>query len=143
MSQNSLGPHVFVTFHNPQDRGGAPAFVQQQTEIVQRPGVEGTGIILHGRKGQPFQMRSGCDYATLGDALDAFLAYNDSVGTDPAQLVWGGTDYEMTFNVLYGILHVELIRARRISCGAGGTETTPGAWLEALWTLVPIGKGNS
>lgn len=136
---NSLGPFEFVAFHVPSDHGAPPDLLQVQGDLVQRAGVDGSSVMRLGRKGNPFQMRSGIDLLSLSDALVTLNAYKSYVNFEPLALVWGGIDFHASFGTDYLPIAVEPIRIRRISGGAGGQYgSTAAAWLEALWTLVPI-----
>lgn len=139
MSVNSLGNFRFVAFHNPGDPGAPPILPAQAGESIQRPGVDGTTILRLGVKAEPFQMRSGVDVPSVGDAASLLAQYIASQNVEPLSIVWGSIDYFVAFGALYVPLRVEPIRIRRISAPVGGLYgALGGAWLEALWTLQPI-----
>ena len=139
MADNSLGSFDFVTLHNPGDRGAPPILPAMDGEIVQRVGVDGTSIQRIGRKGHPFPMRSGVDVQNFSKANTLLRDYLEAQNQQALPLVWGGVNYEAEFGVLYIPVRVEPIRIRRIIGAAGGLRNGDAtAWLEALWTLVPI-----
>lgn len=137
MALNSLGPFNFVSFHQPEDRGAPPPLPAQQLEPIQRPGVNGTGFILQGIKGEPFDMRSAVDMYTVAAAANLLYQYQSYVGTRQI-LVWAGVDFDAAYSCQYQIFRCRPGRIRRITGSTGGLNPGAGAWLEAWWTLVPV-----
>lgn len=142
MSTNSLGPFSFVTLHVPSDRGAPPDIVAMEGEISQRAGVDGSAVTRMGVKGNPFQMRSGVDVLTFAAANDLFAQYKDACNTELMTLIWGGVNYQ-AYGMQYIPLRVEPIRIRKIGAAAGGLYGSTGtAWLEVLWSLLPMRVGG-
>jgi hypothetical protein len=136
---NSLGPFSFVTLHVPSDRGAPPIIPAMDAEIVQRAGVDGSAVQRLGVKAQPFQMRSGVDLLSFADANTQLALYMEYQNFEALGLIWGGVDYQSNFSTLYLPVRIEPIRIRKISGAVGGINGSAAtAWLEALWTLLPI-----
>lgn len=138
MAVNQLGEFTFVTLHNPQDRGAPPLLPAIESQVLQRPGVDGTLIQRTGKKAQPFDMRSGVDVQNFSVANDLLAEYLAIQNDDARVLIWGGVNYSLEYSVLYVVLRVVPIRIRRISAATGGLTPYAEAWLEALWTLQPV-----
>lgn len=138
MATSFIGSFEFVTLHHPQDRGAPPLLTAEQTDIIQRPGVDGTAIMLMGVKGESFQMRSFVNVPTFALANDLMALYRDLIGEAPQTVVWNGVDYEIAYQVKYAVLDVKPISLRAVSVVSGGLSGGTGAVVDALWTLQPI-----
>lgn len=138
MSLDTLGNFQFVGWHRADDPAGAPELPREMTEIIQRPGVDGTGLLLLGSKGQPFQMRSAVDLQDGAQAVAVIDGYRQMIGAGAFRLIWGSIDFYAVYTVGYLVLDVTTLRMTTLSAKAGGI--TPGAtvWLESLWTLLPV-----
>lgn len=139
MSTNALGEFQFISFSRPDDNGAAPPILTMRTEPVQRPGVTGTGLILHGYQSEPFQMRSAVDASSVGAGLDVYSRYCDLIGAGKQRLIWGSINYRVGYGTDYLVLAVDIIRCRKLASSVGGLNGGV-AWLEALWTLIPVAK---
>ena len=100
-------------------------------EVIERPGVNGSAIRLLGKKREPFQMFSGVGEASHSAGVVLLSDYQLAQG-EIQPLVWAGLDFSDQMQV--AILHVEPIRAIRISAATDGSL----AWVEAVWTLKPV-----
>lgn len=139
MSVNSLGEFAFVSFANPNDAGAPPLLVSMEGGLQQRPGVDGSSVMRLGVKGQPFPMKSCVDCLTFAGANDELSEYMAAVNDEPLLLIWGSVNYFTSYQTMYLPIRCEPIRIRRISGCAGGINgSTATAWLEALWTLLPL-----
>lgn len=139
MAANQLGEFEFVAFHHPQDHGAPPLLALRQGELVQRAGVDGSYVQRLGVKGRPFQMRSGVDVLSLSAGTDLLRDYMESASSDPLDLIWASVDYFSRYRTRYIVLDVEPGRVRKVTGAAGGLLAGAGtAWVDALWTLVPI-----
>jgi hypothetical protein len=138
MSINRFGNFFFVSFHRPDGSGSPPEILCEQTEVVQRPGSNGAGVILLGRKGKPFQMRSFVDTETFADAEELSEHYIDVIGTGPYGIIWGGINFLSRHDVVYVPLAVEGIKLKQLRASAGGLYPPSLGSVEALWTLLPV-----
>lgn len=86
--------------------GGAPQLQQTHAEIVQRSGVDGTGVIDLGEKGHVFVMRSVVDAANEAAAQTLVAAYRAVAGTQKLAMIWRDNDYEATHDTKFVCLAV-------------------------------------
>jgi len=106
--------------------------VQMEFETAERPGVDGFGVYLTGRRGQPFTLQTRCDFASKAAAVAAYGTYLGRVG---------GLLRLYRYGVDQGSLHVQRCRQLRIvpAIGAvGGVNLAAGASgviLECSWSL--------
>lgn len=138
MAVNRLGNFYFVSLHGPEDRGSPPHVLREQTEIVQRPGFDGSAIIRLGEKGEPFTMRSFVDTTTKDAALALGVLYERSQGQGPFGLIWGGVNFVTNFNVVYVPIHVQVTKVRKLSTAIGGLYPPSLGCVECQWTLLPV-----
>ena len=135
-----LGLYQFVNCHNAQNPAGPPPILQEMTETIQRPGVDGTGVFKLGLKAEPFQMRSCVDL--IDTTIDiVFNGYRDMVAEAKYTLIWADVDWFTTFGVQFVVLHVEIYSIRKVLVKAGGITAGANRWLEAIWTLQPVAGG--
>jgi len=135
---NKIGNYSFVELGAVGgQRGGPPHLVQQITEIEERPGTDGISVLLTGRKGRPFQMRSGVDVDDLESAHIALRDYHDAPG-QLVHVVWNDIHFTAVHSTQYAVLAVEGIEFRRLSAASGGISTSKQYWVSAFWTLVPF-----
>lgn len=137
----SLGTFDFIVLENlAGGRGGAPELTQRHLDIVQRPGVQGTGFIDLARKGTPFQMRSLVDVASEADAQALVENYYLAVGGDKLEIVWRDNNYYSDHGIMFEVLRVEAPRSQIMTTIIGGLNVTNGGTgviVEAIWTLCP------
>lgn len=138
MAVNQFGNFEFVSFHRVEDRAAPPEILAQQTETVQRPGSDGTGVINLGRKGTAFQMRSFVDTTSQAAAVQLAKLYKGCIGTGPYGIIWGGANYTDLHDVVYVPLEVQIIKVKQLRACAGGIYPPSLGGLEAIWTLQPI-----
>ena len=134
----ALGPFNFIEFASQSGRGAPPLLPTERSTIVQRPGVDDTGVIKTGSKGQPVNKRSGVDVTTYPGAQDLASLYVSAANAAAYKLTWAAVDYEARYGVKYIVLEVETTNIIRLGASAGGFNTNPGAWLTADWVLVPV-----
>lgn len=139
MASNSIGEFPFVILTNPVGRNGAPLLTREENEIIQRPGVHGTGIRRLGVKGVTFQMISMRDSLSFLAAGQEYRSYTLLTGDDVAQsIIWKGVDYD-GFGVRYSVLDVsdpDITPIRNNVGGLLGSLAT--AKLTVTWTLQPV-----
>jgi hypothetical protein len=130
--ENKIGIHTFISlkgYWNP------PAQIKQ---IDDRPGVNGSELILVGKKGEPFTMISQTDAESYEGALSYILDYLALIDGDAVEVVKGGVSCE-TFGFRCSVL-----RVREIDCfairGAAGNYLSPPSqgFVIAEWTLIAI-----
>ena len=138
MSLNQFGNFRFVAFHRPEDRGAPPVLCTEETEIIQRPGIDGTGVIRLGRKGVAFQMRSVVDAPSFDGAVWLADQYRRSRGLGPYGIIWGGVNFAANYGTVYVPLDVQIIKCRRIGAAVGGLFAPSLGLVEAVWTMIPI-----
>ena len=91
MAINQLGTFLFVEFRNAAGGSGSPELMQEMGEIIQRPGVNGSGVRKFGVKGEPFQMVSGVDCLNLSDGINTFNNYKSFVNQIEMRIIWNGS----------------------------------------------------
>lgn len=138
MAVHSLGRFDFVAFHGVQDRGQPPDLLQEELVPITRPGVDGTAFVFTGKKARPFQMRSGVDVLNAKDVRKLLRGYYLLKGDGAQSIVWNDLDFASEYDVRYVVLDVQILSVRRISAAAGGLNSDPQFWVEALWTLNPV-----
>jgi hypothetical protein len=129
--QNSIGnsPDEFYF----EDLQGAIVLRAQKLQLLERLGIDGTGVRKTGVRGVPFQLRSVHYVADWDATEEALLAYQSLIGAEPVD-VW-------QHDVLFGtflVLNVEQLPETR-AC----YNVTPGTIVEnpeclqyCLWTLL-------
>lgn len=139
MALYSIDEANFVTLHRVEDAAGPPPIPRTQTEVIQRPGVDGTGLLNLGIRGEPFQLRSAVDLLNLSSCYAAIDIYSRMISRGRSVIVWGGVNLYFEMGLLYLVLDVFPTRIRRISAKAGGLTAGATCWLEAQWTLIASG----
>lgn len=140
MATNSIGSFSFVRLSSVNGRADAVETVYQHTELIQRPGVDGTGMIQLGLKGDPFQLSSMVDVDTFANAQALRLNYKSIVGNGLYVVICAGTNYYNPLGHKYYVLGVQA-EASRIGKSAGGLVGGAQAKVEAIWTLIPVYVG--
>lgn len=134
MAANSLGPFSFISARL---SGGhsSPPLPLKKISTIQRPGVSGTGFIDEGSKGDPFELETFVDAASLEGAVNLFAQYAAWVGTQaPVTLIWSG----IVIEALYVAIAVRQLQCQKILAGSGGLSGNPQAILKVVWTLCPV-----
>lgn len=135
----SLGPFNFFTFHRAENPAAPPLRMTERGMIVQRPGVDDTGVIRHGEKGRPFTMLSQADVLTHSAGQTLAELYEAAVLLATYPLVWADVDYESSFQTRYVILEVEAASIRRVGAIVGGLNGASGnTVVVANWLLLPV-----
>ncbi|HEY1067230.1 MAG TPA: hypothetical protein VGE52_14010 [Pirellulales bacterium] len=115
---------------------GAPA---EQPEVMARSGVRGNGIWLTGVRAKPFQLRSGVDLETLDIGRSLWSQYRSLISADPVEIVWAGVQISLDENLVFKVLDVQIADHFRLPPTAvGGIRPPSLAWLDCVWTLLPI-----
>ncbi len=136
---NSLGSFDFITANVNGERGGMPPIVQQQIGLVQRAGVAGSGFVQLGVKGQPFQLVTTADVASVSAGVALGVSYQEISRDEAQELVWCDVTMFETHSTKYFVASVDQVKCRRTSSATGGLlGTGAGAIVSAVWTLVPV-----
>lgn len=136
---HSLGPFPFISFTNAQSPLAPPETLREMNEVIQRNGVNGTGVRRIGYKSPPFQMISGVDAPSIAVANQLFVSYQVLTSEGPQTLIWNDADYTgiQTQYIVLDVVCLELVPLRNLVGGFAGQVET-GAYLRALWTLQPV-----
>lgn len=108
-------------------------------ELVQRAGVNGTGYILLGSKGVPFQMRSWVDCTDESAALTLMAGYRNLIGNDMQTVVFRNVDYNVNQTVQAVVIDVtddRLETTINITGGLNVSNGSAGVVLNVVWHLV-------
>lgn len=116
---------------------GLPTFPRQVLEIVERPGVDGTGFWETGFRGRPCTIRTQVDCEDLSDAVDAYNRYLTMIDGEPVGITYGGVDLA-AFGAKFQVLDVRAVAIHALACASGGLSDGSGAWCECEWDLLPV-----
>lgn len=106
--------------------------VQKKMDRVVRPGVNGIGIIYLGQRGDPFSIKTACDYATVAAAQSAFSNYRSYTGQQ-LDLYQRGTRLG---SVLVGNVDEDMIERTGVFInGVNVDGVLSAAILRATWTF--------
>lgn len=141
MATYSIDVFDFLHLESVSGRGGAPILPQTHQEIIQRPGVDGTGFVTLGSKGMPFLMRSRIDVQTEIEAQALIYNYRQIAGTRLVSLVWRDVDFLSTHGVQFNVLGVTDDTIQVMACLTGGLyvpDGNPGYIVEVTWHLIAV-----
>lgn len=122
---NKIGDFQFL------DIQGAPYLRQQDLELIERHGVDGTGVRKRGRRGKPFQLETLVYVEDFETASELMAQYALLVGDDPVTLMRQSVD-EGTFLVL-GVVERQRYA---IFQSLGGFDGGEQCCLIASWVLL-------
>lgn len=137
MGYSYVGPYGFISLHRTDDPRGGPLVPREQCEVINRPGVDGTGVMKMGRRSEPFQMRAFVDVLNLNIVPTAVQSYQSLIGT-VVNVVWQDLDYGAAYGCRYAVLDCVCQSSRRVLARAGGAVAGSTAVVEILWTLQPM-----
>ena len=129
-SEPTQAPNVLFPFLH---LTGDVAGVQQQLEVVERPGVNGFGVYRTGLRGETFSMDSACDYGTRAAALQAYAGYVSRVGTRLRLFKYGGQSLGDV--VVMRVVMKPLKNASAANGGINLTDGSSGVVLQCSWQL--------
>jgi hypothetical protein len=129
MLYNALGPFQMLFIK------GEVVLPQQRSELIERPGVAGVGLMRTGRRGEPFALRSKVDAPSLWDGQELLRQYELIVGGDPVYLVKD----DIPYSDLFFVLAMRPLVCHALGGGIGGLNEDALAWVEADWELIAIG----
>ena len=116
---------------------GVPGWILQRLELIERPGVNGTGIWDTGFRGRPFALRTRVDAPYLGDAMDAYLRYCLFSDADPQRIIYRSMDLSGS-GVLFQVLDVRAVEIGENVTFHGGLNPPSLGWCECDWDLLPV-----
>lgn len=125
-----IGPAQFFSLSDP------PQTPSEMAEIIQRPGVNGTGFIKTGKKGEPFDLRSSVDLADKFTANAVAANYHLLEYSGTYDIVFSDVSYS-TAGVAFVVMKVETLEIRTLKRSVGGLNNGL-AWLTARWRLMPV-----
>ena len=139
MAANSIGVFQFDDLNNPFSRNGSPLLVRAENEIIQRPGVHGTGIRRLGVKGETFQMISVRYKASMLLAAELNKLYTDLTKSVAQNIRFQNLDFD-SIGMLYAVLNVsdaDMMPVRNL-VGAIDGPLVSAIKLTVTWTLQPV-----
>ena len=122
---NQIGPFQFVTLE------GVPAIPFEHADPIERPGVNGTGFIKTGIRGEEFEITTGVDVPTWADALVAEDAYRQIANAGTFNIIKCGVGYA-TIGVKFVIRSVNVTEKFKVENSAGGMVAGR-AYVRARW----------
>lgn len=124
---NTASPVVsFLTFD------GTIRPVQQTFERIVRKGVNGIGIVYTGQRGQPFSVKTAIDFASVGQAQEAFANHRTFTGTR-LDLYYRGT--KLGTVLVSNVDQDSIDRTGRFINGINVDGAASAALLRETWTL--------
>lgn len=110
---NQIGPFQFVALD------GVPTLPFEHAMVVERDGVNGTGFVKTGIRGEEFEMTSGVDVPTWADALVLEDIYRSLVHSGTFAIIKSGVGYA-AIGVAFVIRSVQVTEKFRVANSAGG-----------------------
>lgn len=105
--------------------------VQKKLERVVRRGVNGIGIINTGQRGDPFTIKTSCDYSSFSAAQSAFSQYRSYTGSQ-LDLYQRGTRLG---SVLVGNVDEDMIEKTGLFINGINVDGSLAVILRATWTF--------
>jgi len=127
---NKIGPFSFVSLSAP------PQTPHERSEIIQRPGVDGTGFLRIGKKGEPFDVESRVDVTDWATANAVAASYKAIVNAGTYDLTFAGINYTSA-GVKFVVTGVEVLSIKRLAKSSGGLSNGL-ALVTARWKLFPV-----
>lgn len=127
---HKIGPFDFVTLSGP------PQTPHERTEVIQRNGVNGTGFVKVGKKGEPFDVQTMADAADWGAANALANNYKTIVNQGTYDVTFAGVNYGGA-GVRYVINGVEIVSIKKMAKSVGGLASGL-AVVTARWKLFPV-----
>jgi len=132
---NSIGSEQFVEIV------GAPDLAKMRLELVERPGVDGTGIWETGIRGKPFTLTTRVDAEDLRAAIEAFGRYCAMPESGPVDVVLQDVSY-LTYGINFQVLDVRPREICELASSSGGLNPPSLGWVECEWDLVAVPTGS-
>ncbi len=122
---NQIGLFQFVTLD------GVPVLPFEHADAIERPGVDGTGFVKTGIRGEEFELTTGVDVVNWASALAAENAYRQIANNAIYNIVKGGISYS-TLGVGFVIRSVTVTEKFKIANAVGGLYAGS-AYVRARW----------
>lgn len=122
---NQIGPFQFVTLD------GVPALPFEHADTIERPGVNGTGFVKTGNRGEEFEITTGVDVPTWADALVAEDAYRQIANAGTFNIIKCGVGYA-SIGVKFVVRSVNVTEKFKVANSAGGMVAGL-AYVRARW----------
>lgn len=129
-----LGDVPFISLSRADGRSGPPDFPKEQVELIERPGIDGTGLLLLGRRGQPFPCRALTSVGSRQAGLDLLQTFVDAIGADPLPLIWANENLTNQYGVAYQILDVLETAVQPVTAASNGASFL----VRATLLLLPV-----
>ncbi len=117
---------------------GNPVPPMQRRKIVQRAGVDGTGIWRMGSRGDKFTLRAGVDVPNMAAGRLAFALATAFTNADPVILIQDGYDFNLNQSWKVSVLGVRQVALFAVLNATGGLFPPSLAWLEIDFDLIAI-----
>ncbi len=117
---------------------GNPIPPMQRRKIVQRGGVDGTGIWRTGNRGRVFTLRAGVDVPNMADGRLAFAVAALFTNADPLVLIQDGYDFNLNQDWKVAVMGVRQVALYAMLHATGGLFPPSLAWLEIDFDLIAI-----
>lgn len=132
LSDNKIGPYPFISLR------GEPIPPRQTLQIDDRPGVDGSEVVLTGVKGQPFTLVSMMDAVSFDQGSTFINDYQGLIEQAPVALVRGGVSSDgLGYRVK--VLDVRPARIMAMAGAVGNAFNPPSlAMVECQWDLLAI-----
>lgn len=127
---NQIGPFRFVTLD------GVPILPYRHAEAIERPGVNGTGFLQTGIRGDEFELTSGVDVVDWVTALAAENFYRQICNDAVYDIIKGNVAYS-TLGVGFVVRSVTVTEKKRIATAVGGLYAGS-AYVRARWRLIAV-----
>ena len=122
---NQIGPFQFVTLD------GVPALPFEHADPIERPGVDGTGFIKTGKRGEEFELTTGVDVTNWAAALVLEDAYRQIANAGTYAIIKCGVGYS-SLGVAFVIRSVMVTEKFKVANSAGGLVAGL-AYVRARW----------
>jgi hypothetical protein len=134
--ENSIGSEQFLEIV------GMPDLAKMRLDLVERPGVDGTGIWETGTRGKPFTLLTRVDAEDLRAAIETFARYCKFPEQDSVDLMVQDVSF-LTYGFTFQVLDVRPREICELANSSGGLNPPSLAWCECEWDLVAIPEPTS
>lgn len=127
-----LGPFDFLSLNSV--GGGPPELPRERVQVVERPGINGTGLLFYGFKGTPFNVQTlaGINSRSLG--IELIELYNSRINGDALSLIWADEAVTVNHGVAYQIIDVLYPDVFRIGASSAGYPYL----VSSIMVLLPV-----
>ena len=125
-----IGPFQFFSLSDP------PQTPSEMADVIQRNGVDGTGFVRTGKKGESFEVTSKVDLADKYVAHAVGASYHAIEHAATYDVVFSDVSYSSA-GVAFVVQKVTVVEIRNLRKSVGGLNAGL-AWLVARWRLMPV-----